>query len=107
MKLKLNIYKTNRLLYKKFEKCTPSSLERGDYLRLHFLAHNQKKRGGTHVRINRQSVILFKKKRRGNSLSFIVTSLYKYEKVKWRYIISSPHMVHIKFLKKAVSYKIS
>jgi ribosomal protein L19 len=106
MKLKLNIYKTNLKLKKKFEKCTPNTLKRGDYLRLHFLAHNQKRRGGKNLRVSKQTVILFKKKRKGNSLSFIVTSLYKHEKVKWRYLISSPHMVHVKFLKKALSYKV-
>jgi hypothetical protein len=98
MKLKKSIYKTNTEFFEKFENCTPSKIKRGDYIRLHFLSYNQKRRGGDNFRINKQTVILQKKKRRKNSLSFLVTSLYKQEKVKWRYLISSPHMVKVIYL---------
>ena len=76
-------------------------IKKGDYLRLHFLAYNQKRRGGDNFRMNQQTVLLQKKKRKKNSLSFLVTSLYQKEVVKWRYLISSPHMVKVIFLKKS------
>ena len=101
MKLKKSIYKTDTNFLEKFENCHPSKIKRGDYIRLHFLAYNQKRRGGDNFRINQQTVILQKKKRRKNTLSVLVTSLYKQEKVKWRYIVSSPHMVKVIFLKKS------
>jgi hypothetical protein len=100
MKLKKNIYKTNTDFLQKFENCSPSKIKRGDYIQLYYLAYNQKRRGGDSYRINQQTVILQKKKRRKNTLSMLVTSLYKQEKVKWRYLISSPLMVKVVFLKK-------
>jgi hypothetical protein len=51
--------------------------------------------------MNQQTVLLQKKKRKKNTLSFLVTSLYQKEVVKWRYLISSPHMVKVIFLKKS------
>lgn len=105
MKLKTNINKHKLGFKKKFDKVDVNNLKAGDYLRLNFLAHNQKKRGGENLRINKQTVILLKKKHRKFSLSLLVTSLYKHEKVKIRYIISSPHFIKIKFLKKALKFK--
>ena len=101
MKLKKSIYKPNIDFYRKFENKHPSKIKKGDYLRLHFLAYNQKRRGGDNFRMNQQTVLLQKKKRKKNSLSFLVTSLYQKEVVKWRYLISSPHMVEVIFLKKS------
>tara|TARA_Y100001956_G_C4077525_1_gene166848 strand:+ start:460 stop:786 length:327 start_codon:yes stop_codon:yes gene_type:complete len=105
MKLKTNINLNKLNSKRKLENISLSKLKKGDYLRLYFLAHNQKRRGGTHFRINKQTVILLKKNNRTFSLSLVVTSLYKYEKVKFRYIVSSPHMVKILFLKKALTLK--
>lgn len=102
MKLKININKHKLGFKNKFENCKVNNLKTGDYLRLNFLAHNQKRRGGDNLRINKQTVILLKKKHRHFSLSLLVTSLYSHEKVKWRYIVSSPHFIKIKFLKKAL-----
>lgn len=101
MKLKKSIYKPNLYFKEKFEKCKLSKLIRGDYLKLKYLLHNQKKRGGSHFRINSRTFILFKKKRRSNSLTFVVTSLYKHEKVKLRYLISSPYVIKVNFVRKA------
>ena len=44
MKLKKSIYKPNIDFYRKFENKHPSKIKKGDYLRLHFLAYNQKKK---------------------------------------------------------------
>ena len=46
------------------------------------------------------SVISLKKKHRLFSLSLVVSSLYKTEKVKYRYLISSFNFVKIKQIKK-------
>lgn len=102
MKLKTNINKHKLGFKNKFETVEVNKLKTGDYLRLKFLAHNQKRRGGEHFRINKQTVILLKKKHRKFSLSLLVTSLYKHEKVRMRYIISSPHFIKLRFLKKAL-----
>lgn len=102
MKLKKSIYKPNTMFFNKFENYSPSKLLKGDYIRLTFLAYNQKRRGGDNFRISQQTVLLKKKKRRKNSLSFLVTSLYKTERVFWRYIINSPHMVKVIFLKQKI-----
>ena len=61
MKLKTNINKHKLGFKKKFEKVEVNKLKAGDYLRLNFLAHNQKRRGGENLRINKQTVILLKK----------------------------------------------
>lgn len=61
MKLKKNIYKPNLNFYDKFSNSHPSKLKQGDYIRLYFLAHNQKRRGGENFRISKQTVILEKK----------------------------------------------
>ena len=62
MKLKKNIYHPNIDFVQKFENNLPSKIKRGSYIRLHFLAYNQKRRGGDNFRINQQTVILEKKK---------------------------------------------
>lgn len=103
MKLKKNIYKTNKLVNEKFTNCLPTQLGKGDYIRLNFLAFNQKRRGGNNFRIGTRTVILFKQRRKGNSLSFVVISLYKHEKVKIRYSISSPYMMLVSFIKKSMN----
>lgn len=101
MKLRKNIYKSHTDVYDKFGKCTPKSLKRGDYIRLKFLALHQKRRGGIKIGLNRKVFLLYKKKYKRNNLSFIVTALYKHERVKIRYLISSPYMLKIHFLRKA------
>ena len=102
MKLKKNIYKPNTSFFNKFENILPSKLVKGDYIRLTFLTYNQKRRGGNQFRISQQTTLLQKKKRKKNSLSFLVTSLYKTERVSWRYLINSPHMLKVVFLKKKI-----
>jgi len=101
MKLRKSIYKSNTDVHKKFMKCSPKLLKRGDYIRLRFLALNEKRRGGINIRVSSRVVLLYKKKCKRNNLSFIVTSLYKHERVKIRYLISSPYMLKIHFLRKA------
>jgi len=70
MKLKKSIYKTNTEFLEKFEDCTPSKMKRGDYIRLHFLAFNQKTRGGYNFTINQQTLILQKKKTKKKFFKF-------------------------------------
>ena len=100
MKLKKSIYKTTTIFYNKFDNILPKKINKGDFIRLIFLSYNQKRRGGDNFRISQQTAILQKKKRRKNSLSFLVTSLYKTERVFWRYLINSTHMIKVLFLKK-------
>ena len=64
MKLKKNIYKPNIDFYSKFENCSFSKINCGDFIRLNFLAFNQKRRGGENFRLNQQTVILKKKKKK-------------------------------------------
>jgi len=70
MKLKKSIYKPTKEFHKKFENCKPNKLKQGNYIRLFFLAYNQKRRGGDNFRINQQTVILNKKKHTGILLVF-------------------------------------
>lgn len=102
MKLRKFIYKTDIDFNYKFMNCIPNKIRSGDYLRLKFLSHNQKKRGGSSLRINNRTFLLVKKSRKRNSLTFVVSSLYKHEKVKLRYIVDSPHMISVHFVKKAI-----
>lgn len=98
MKLKLNI-NSHKLGFKnKFENCSINKLKRGMFLQLNFVTTNQKRRGNDNFRINKQTVMLLKKKHRLFSLSLIVSSLYKTEKVKYRYLASSTTFIKIKKL---------
>lgn len=101
MKLKKNIYKPDVTFKDKFIRCNLSKLKRGDYLNLSYLSYNQKKRGGGNFRSHSRTFLLYKKKRRRNSLTFIVTSLYKYERVKLRYLVSSPYVMALLFVRRA------
>lgn len=100
MKLKKSIYKTTNIVNFKFLNMEPRFLKKGDYISLSFVAPNQKRRGGGNLRIHKQTVMLFKQRRRGVSLSFIVTALYRKEKVFWRYLISSPYLLHVSLVQK-------
>lgn len=100
MKLKKNIYKTDLTFKDKFINCTPKSLALGDLIKLNFFGYNDKRRGGSNFRIKEQIVLLKGKKRKKNTLTFLVMSLYKSERVKWRYIISAPQVLNITFLRK-------
>lgn len=62
MKLRKSIHKTHTDFYNKFEDCDPKLLERGDYISLHFLSLNQKRRGGSNFRIGTRIVLLYRKK---------------------------------------------
>lgn len=85
MKLNKDILKKNNInLKKKFINCSPSSLKRGDYVQLHFFLYDNKKKGGLMSRINKITAIVLKKKIRLNNISFLVSTMYKNEKVKWR-----------------------
>lgn len=102
MKLRKNIYKTYSINTNRFEK-HPRFLKKGDYIRLLYLSQNQKKRKseGTNIRINDRTFLLFKKRHKRNSLHFVVTSLYKYERVRLRFLITSPYMLRVVFVRKA------
>lgn len=101
MKLRKNIYKPDLAFKGKFLRCNPAKLKRGDYLNLRYISYNQKKRGGANFRLSSRIFLLYKKKRHSNSLTFVVTSLYKHEKVKLRYLVSSPYVVNVSFVRKA------
>jgi hypothetical protein len=85
------------LMYK-FMNTLPNELKSGDYLQLKFISLNQKKKGGINFRINNRTFLLVKKSRKRNSLTLLVSSLYEHEKVKFRYIVDSPHMISIHYL---------
>jgi hypothetical protein len=101
MKLKNSIYRTNTDFLKKFQNCHPKILKKGDYLELKYISKEEKRRGGRHLRFGTRTVLLIKKKRRSNSMSIIISSLYGHEKVKWRYLVTSPLMISILFVKKS------
>ena len=88
MKLNKNLIKNNNNtnLKKKFLNCSPSSLKRGDYIQLYFFLYDNRKKGGTTSRINKITAILLKKKIRTNNISILVSTMYKNEKVKWRFL---------------------
>jgi ribosomal protein L19 len=87
MKLNKNCLKNinNYEIYKKFLNCSPSSLKRGDYILLHFFIYDDIKKGGTKARLNKITGILLKKKIRVNNTTLLVSTMYKNEKVRWRF----------------------
>jgi hypothetical protein len=100
MKLKKNINNIFIIFKDKFINCTPSTISSGDFIKLKFFGYNDKRRGGSNFRVKEQIFLLKSKKRKKNTLTYLVMSLYKTEKVKWRYIISAPQVLNITFLKK-------
>jgi len=101
MKLRKSIYSINTKYYKKFEDCNPKNLVRGDYIHLKYMSMDKKRRGGYSLRLCNRVVLLYKKKQKRNTLSYVVVSLYKYERVKIRFVISSAYMIKINFVRKA------
>ena len=101
MKLRKSIRSINTKFYNKFEDCDPKRLGRGDYIHLKYITMNSKRRGGYNLRLANRVVLLYKKKRKRNILSYVVVSLYKYERVKFRYVISSAYMIKVNFVRKA------
>ena len=100
MKLKTNINNHKLGFKEKFENCSINKLKKGTFIQLYFITNNQKRRGLDNLRMNKQTVMLLKKKHRLFSLSLVVSSLYKTEKVKYRYLVSSFNFVKIKQIKK-------
>ena len=92
-------------LKKKFKNCTPYSLKRGDYLQISFVLKNQKRKRGLNLRINKQTGILLRKLIKFNSMSIILSIMFKFEKVKFYFNLESPQMVKIKFINKKLRNK--
>lgn len=105
MRLNRNIIKNpnNFDLKDKFLNCSISTLKRGDYIQIYFVLYDTKKRGGLTSRINKLTAILLKKKVRTNNISILVSTMYKNEKVKWRFILNAPQFVSLKFLRKSLN----
>jgi len=101
MKLRKSIHSINTKFYNKFEDCDPKKLVRGDYIHVKYMSMDKKRRGGYSLRLCNRVVLLYKKKRKRNTLSYVVISLYKYERVKIRFVISSVYMIKINFIRKA------
>lgn len=86
MKLKKNIIKNlNNNINQKFINCSIKSLNRGDYIQLKFFLYDNLKKGGISSRINKITAILLKKTVKYNTISLLISTMYKNEKVKWRY----------------------
>lgn len=86
MKLNKNIIKTlNNNINQKFINCSIKSLKRGDYIQLKFFLYDSLKKGGISSRINKITAILLKKTVRFNTISLLISTMYKNEKVKWRF----------------------
>lgn len=86
MKLNKNIIKyLNNNIQNKFINCSMKSLHRGDYIQLKFFLYDSLKKGGISSRINKITAILLKKTIRFNTISFLISTMYKNEKVKWRF----------------------
>jgi len=104
MKLRKNIYKPDTTFFNKFLNCSPKDLKRGDYVNVTFITATDKRKGGIKFKASSEVVLIEKKRRRGNSMTLIASSFYKYEKVFFRYPINALHMVRILFLKKAEKF---
>ena len=77
MKLKKKIYKIDTTFFKKFLNCSHRSLGKGDYVRLNSISLNPKKKGLNNLRLSKRTVLLLKKKRTGNTCTFVVSARYK------------------------------
>lgn len=84
----------------KFVKCTPSTLKRGDYLHISFVLKNQKRKKGLNLRLNKQTGILLRKLIKVNSMTIILSIMFKFEKVKFYFNLESPQVVNIKYINK-------
>lgn len=104
MKLTKNILKlTNLNLIKtKFLNCNINTLNIGDYLKIFFFFQDTKKKGGLNVKFNKITAILLKKKITYNNITIIVSTIYKNEKVKFKFILTSPLVISVNFLKKSL-----
>jgi len=95
LKLKKSILKPNTKFLIKFLNINKSSqLNKGNYLKIKNIIPNQTKIGNNFRKMI-QTVVLFKKKRRKNSMTLVVTTLYKHEKVKFWVPINCPHTISI------------
>lgn len=87
----------------KFFKCSAKSLRQGDYVTIHFLWSNQlKKKKGSNIRLNVQTGIILRKLIKRNSMTVMLSVLFKFEKVKFYFIINSPQVILVKFVKKCL-----
>mgnify|MGYP001764227161 CR=1 FL=1 len=86
MKLNKNIIKfLNNNISQKFINCSITSLKRGDYIQIKFFLYDSLKKGCISSRINKITAILLKKTVRFNTISLLISTMYKNEKVKWRF----------------------
>lgn len=69
------------------------SLKKGDLLEINFFKYDNKRKGGTHFRINKLILMLNKYSRKKNNLTFNLTGLYKNEIVTVRTLMSGPLVV--------------
>lgn len=94
----LNIMETKL----KFIKCSPRDISRGDYLKVAFFWSNPKRRKGIGIRVYKQTGILLRKLVKRNSMTIILSVLFKFEKVKFYLTINSPQVITVLFVKRCL-----
>lgn len=96
LKLKKFILKPQTDFFIKFKNFQNiKKIRSGNYLKIKNISPNKNKLGINNFRKMIQTVVLLKKKRRKNSMTLIVSTLYRHEKVKFWYPINCPHTISV------------
>ena len=99
------ILKSSKYFNYKFKKCTPKTLSRGDYVQVYYITHETKRRSGKTARMCKLTGIVLEKRLSFNSYSVLIVTMFKKERVKWRFIINSPQFIGIFFIQKSLNQR--
>jgi len=96
LKLKKHIFKPETNFFIKFKNFKSiKKINHGNYFKIKNMTPNKNKLGINNFRKTIQTVVLLKQKRRKNSMTLVVSTLYKHEKVKFWYPINCPHTISV------------